>query len=377
MEKRIWKKLGIETSLLGFGAMRLPVTPDGKIDEALAEKMIYKAIASGVNYIDTAYPYHNRDSEPFVGKVLNKYKRDSYYLATKLPQWLINSLDDAKRLFNEQLNRLDKEYIDFYLIHALNGPAFDKMVSLGVVTYLEELKAQGKIKYLGFSFHSTYEDFEHIITYRDWDFCQIQYNYMDTEEQAGDRGVALAEKLGIPLVIMEPVRGGSLAVLSPDLEQKLKTLNPAATPSSYALRWVGGHTNVKVILSGMSTMAQVEDNLHTFEHFQPLSAQETAVIDQIRDTMKARIGNGCTSCRYCMPCPFGVDIPANFKAWNQYRMFQNYNAVKYEWEQVIKPENKPDACTKCGTCETLCPQHLSIPDDLEKVLAELSNPKTL
>jgi uncharacterized protein len=375
MEKRKFEKLGIQTSLLGFGAMRLPVTADGKIDEPLAEKMIDKAIAAGVNYIDTAYPYHNRESEPFVGKVLNKYARDSYYLATKLPQWFVNSLDDAKRIFNEQLARLDKEYVDFYLIHALNGPAFDKMVSLGVVTYLEELKAQGKIKFLGFSFHSTYEDFEHILTYRDWDFCQIQYNYMDTEEQAGDRGYALAEKLGIPLVIMEPVKGGALAVLSPDLDQKLKTLNPTATPSSYAFRWVGSHPNVKVILSGMTSMEQVEDNLHTFEHFKPLSDSERSVLKEIRSIMESRNGNGCTGCRYCMPCPSGVDIPACFKAWNKYRMYQNYMSVQFEWEHVIKAENKPDACIQCGTCETLCPQHLNIREDLEKVQAELSTPK--
>lgn len=371
MEKRSFEKLGITTSLLGFGTMRMPLTTEGKIDEPLAEQMIDRAIAAGVNYIDTAYPYHNGDSEPFTGKVLNKYARDSYYLATKLPHWLINSLDDAKRIFEEQLKRLDKEYIDFYLMHAMNYEAFDKMVKLGVVKYLEELKEEGKIKYLGFSFHSIYEEFEKMIKFLDWDFCQIQYNYMDTEEQAGDKGYELAEKLGIPLIIMEPVKGGALAVLSPDLDIKLKDIDSKATPSSFALRWVGSHSNVKVILSGMSTMDQVEDNLDTFGDFRPLSEREKDVLKEISDIMKSRIGNGCTGCGYCMPCPFGVDIPKCFKIWNQYRMFQNYDAIKNSWEKFTKPESKPEYCTECGKCEKLCPQHLEIRKDLKSVKNEL------
>ena len=192
MEMRKMEKLGIETSLLGFGCMRFPVTKDGKIDEPEAEKMIDKAIAAGVNYIDTAYPYHNGDSEPFVGKVLKKYDRDSFYLATKLPAWLVNKVEDVDHYLNEQLERLQTDHIDFYLIHNMGRDGWHKMVELGGVKRLEELQAEGKIRNLGFSFHDSYEAFEEILTAREWDFCQIQFNYMDTEEQAGLKGYELA-----------------------------------------------------------------------------------------------------------------------------------------------------------------------------------------
>ena len=191
MEKRQLEKLGIETSLLGFGCMRFPVMPDGKIDEPEAEKMMDRAIGAGVNYIDTAYPYHNGDSEPFVGKVLKKYDRSSLYLATKLPLWQVNTLEDVDRIFAEQLNRLQTDYIDFYLMHAVNKERFDVMAQIGCIQKLEELKEQGQIRYLGFSFHDSYEVFEEILNYRDWDFCQIQLNYMDTQVQAGLKGYHL------------------------------------------------------------------------------------------------------------------------------------------------------------------------------------------
>ena len=207
VDKRSMPKLGIETSLLGFGCMRFPTSPDGAIIEDRAEKMIDEAISAGVNYIDTAYPYHNGDSEPFVGRVLEKYPRDSYYLATKLPCWQINSVEEAEQLFYSQLERLNKDNVDFYLLHSLSRNTWRKMRDIGVVEFCEKLKAEGKIKYFGFSFHDSYEAFEEILTYRKWDFCQIQLNYMDTEEQAGIKGYKLTEKLGVPLVIMEPVKG--------------------------------------------------------------------------------------------------------------------------------------------------------------------------
>lgn len=212
MEKRKLEKLGIETSLLGFGCMRFPTTPDGKIDEAEAERMMDKAIASGVNYIDTAYPYHNGESEPLVGKVLKKYDRSSFYLATKLPLWAVKSVDDAKRIFEEQLQRLQTDYIDFYLLHAVNKEKWEEMKALGVVDYCAKLKEEGKIRYYGFSFHDDYEVFDEIIRYRDWDFCQIQYNYMDTEEQAGIRAMRWLKAWEYRLLSWSPLRAEALLI---------------------------------------------------------------------------------------------------------------------------------------------------------------------
>lgn len=376
MEKRKLEKIGIETSLLGFGCMRFPITADGKIDEPLAEKMMDRAIAAGVNYIDTAYPYHDGASETFVGKVLKKYDRSNFYLATKLPCWKVNKLEDVEPIFREQLAKLQTDYIDFYLLHALDKERFHKMVELGCVEKLEELKAQGKIKYLGFSFHDSYDVFEEIVNYRDWDFCQIQLNYMDANEkeefqQAGMKGYRLTEEKGIPLVIMEPVKGGSLAAFPEDITAKYRALDPDASVASFALRWVGSLSNVKVILSGMSTMEQVEDNIKTFTDFKPLSRKESETIDEIVELINSRIQNGCTGCRYCMPCPAGVDIPRNFRIWNVYHMYRNYNMVKDRWENGLAEENKAKNCIKCGKCEKACPQKLSIREDLARVQDDL------
>lgn len=371
MEMRTFDKLGIQTSLLGFGCMRFPVDAQGKINEPEAERMIDRAIAAGVNYIDTAYPYHNGDSEPFVGKVLKKYERSSFYLATKLPCWNVKTLEDVDRLFNEQLSRLQTDYIDFYLMHAMNGELFSRMEKLGVVKRLEELKAEGKIRNLGFSFHDSFEAFEKIITYRDWDFCQIQLNYMDTKDGPGMRGYELAEKLGIPLVIMEPIKGGSLACFAEDIAEVFRTMDKDASIASFALRWVGSLPNVKVILSGMSAMDQVEDNLATFENFEPLSEQEKETIEGIVALINSRVQNGCTGCRYCMPCPAGVDIPGNFSAWNTYHMYQNYNVVRWNWENQLGESKQAKNCIQCGKCEQACPQKLSIREDLKKVQADL------
>ena len=371
MEKRRMEGLGLETSLLGFGCMRFPTTADGKIDEAEAQAMLDRAIAEGVNYIDTAYPYHNGESEPFVGRALQKYDRRSFYLATKLPAWLVKSREDAERYFEEQLRRLQTDYIDFYLLHAMSGESYRKMVELGVVAYCEKLKEEGRIRYFGFSFHDSYEAFAEILGSRDWDFCQIQLNYMDAEEQAGMRGYRLAEEKGVPLVIMEPVKGGSLAVFADDITEKLRALDHEASTASFALRWVGSLPNVKVILSGMSTMEQVEDNLKTFSEFKPLSGREASVIEEIVDMIKGRVQNGCTGCRYCMPCPAGVNIPECFSVWNTYHMYQNYNMVKWKWENGIGEAAQAKNCIKCGKCEALCPQKLSIREDLARAQADL------
>ncbi len=240
MEYRKMENLGISTSLLGFGCMRFPTNTDGSINEEEALAMIDRAYQAGVTYFDTAYPYHNGRSEVVTGKALARYPRDSYYLATKLPVWAVKTIDDVERIFQEQLQRLEKEYVDFYLMHALDSERWKGVKELDILGYCEKLRAEGKIKYIGFSFHDDYEVFEEIITSYKWDFCQIQLNYMDKDTQATLKGVALAEKLGIPLVVMEPVKGGSLARLPHDgIDELLKAARPDASTSSWALRYVG------------------------------------------------------------------------------------------------------------------------------------------
>lgn len=369
MEKRCFGKLGIDVSLLGFGCMRFPVKENGEINEELSMKMLKKAYDSGVNYFDTAWPYHDGKSEPLLGKFLDTVPRDSYYLATKLPLWFVNSVDDAKNIFEQQLKRLNKDYIDFYLMHACNREVFNKMVDLGVVKFCEELKEQGKIKYLGFSFHDSYEAFKEIIEYRDWDFCQIQYNYMDVNEQAGDKGYELAEKLGIPLVIMEPVKGGLLASLPEDARALFSDKNKS--DASYALRFVASHKNVKVVLSGMSSEEQVDDNLSTFNNFKAFSDDEMTMFEKIRNLLNNKVKNGCTGCRYCMPCPKGVNIPRNFKVWNTYGMYGNKDNLKREYKGLMQAAQGASQCVKCGACEAKCPQKISIRNDLAMCLKEM------
>ncbi len=372
MEYRRMEKLGIDTSLLGFGCMRFPTNADGSINEEEALAMIDRAYQAGVTYFDTAYPYHGGKSEGVTGKALSRYSRDSYYLATKLPVWMVETASDVERIFGEQLDRLQKEYVDFYLLHALGRERWKYVKEHGLMEACEKLRADGKIKYLGFSFHDNYEAFEEILTSYQWDFCQIQLNYMDRDTQATLKGVALAEKLGIPMVVMEPVKGGSLAKLPSDgIDELFKKARPEASTSSWALRYAAGFDNVKVVLSGMSTMEQVEDNLSTFSDYEPLSDAERDIIDRVADLLRARVQNGCTGCRYCMPCPAGVDIPRCFSIWNQYHIYENVNEARWNWTKTMDAAQKASNCIKCGKCEQVCPQHIAIREDLARLQAEL------
>lgn len=369
MEKRIFEKLGIETSLLGFGCMRFPLNDDGKIDEVEAEQMLDLAIQNGVTYIDTAYPYHDGESEPFVGKVLKKYDRESFRLATKLPIWKINSQEEAREIFESQLSRLGVDYVDFYLLHALDAEKWKKVLEFHIIDLCEELRSEGKIKNLGFSFHDEFPVFEEIIKYHYWDFCQLQLNYMDMGIQAGQKGVELANELGIPLVVMEPIKGGSLANLPDDVTKLFHDYNQEATLASWALRFVGTLPGVKVILSGMSTLDQVQDNLKTFQNYQNLNEEEQALVEKVAATLHSRTRNGCTGCAYCMPCPFGVNIPSNFKYWNNCFVYEDEKLFKGKY-QAMADEARASHCQQCGACEKMCPQQLPIREDLKRVVKD-------
>lgn len=365
MEMRKLENLGIETSLLGFGCMRFPTLENDRINEEESERLLTEALDAGVNYFDTAWVYHGGESESFIGKVLKKYPRDSFYLATKLPNWEVHAKEDAARIFEKQLERLQTDYIDFYLLHGMGRDSFDRMIKVGALDYCLDLQKQGKIKYLGFSFHDDYDAFEYIINYRDWDFCQIQLNYMDTEDQAGIKGYELATERGIPVIIMEPVKGGSLANLPEGIGSVFTEIDRNASIASWAFRFVGSLDNVKVILSGMSNMEQVKDNISIFDSLKPLEKMEEGAIEKVKAALLKRVKNGCTSCRYCMPCPAGVNIPENFTVWNQYHIYKDKGRVSWKWNQGLPENEKPKNCTECGACEEICPQKISIREHLK------------
>ncbi len=370
MEYREMGKTGLTTSLLGYGCMRFPTLENGKIDREEATKLLLKAYDNGVNYFDTAYPYHNGESERFVGDFFETTGlRDKVYLATKLPLWKVNTLEDAKNIFEEQLAHLKTDYIDFFLLHACNRERFDKMVELGVPELLEQYKAEGKIRNLGFSFHDNFDAFKHIIEYRDWDFCQIQLNYMDTDTQAGLKGYELAKEMGVPMVIMEPAKGGSLTTFAPDICKIFSDADASKSVASWAFRWVGSLDNVKVVLSGMTAMDQLDDNLKTFGNFEPLSEAEKAVVAQVVETVRSRVNVGCTGCAYCQPCPAGVAIPRIFRVWNEYAMYNNAGHIKWAYTKEIPDDAKVSNCIECGACESQCPQNLPIRDKLKEAEA--------
>lgn len=364
MEKRTLEKIGAKVSLLGFGCMRFP-SNNGEINMEKVQAMVDRAYESGVNYYDTAYVYGGGDSEKAIGRALSKYSRESFYFADKLPVWEAQSADDLEKIFNTSLKRLGTEYIDFYLLHSMDKGNWDRAGKLKVIDFCLKKKAEGKIRYLGFSFHDTPEVFKKIADAFDWDFVQIQLNYYDWKKQRANELYKIIEKKGLSCIVMEPVRGGGLA--SPTKEvQNVSAVGGQGSPSSLALRFCASLPRVKVILSGMSDISQVDDNLKTLSEFKPLTDADYKNIERNIEAIDSKPIVKCTACRYCMPCPSGVDIPLCFKTYNEYVKFENKAALEWQINNDLK-KSGPEKCVKCGACMKKCPQHLKIPDELLKL----------
>lgn len=363
-----YRKINNNTvSLLGMGCMRLPlVSGSEEIDYEHTAKMIDLAIKSGINYFDTAYPYHNKQSEIVIGDILSKYPRDSFYLADKMPSWELKTLEDAKRIFNEQLQKCKVEYFDFYLCHAMNIGYHKLYKELGVYEYLDSLRKEGKIKNLGFSYHDPAQNIIPISDELDWDFAQIQLNYLDYEMQDAKKQYEELTKRGISVVVMEPVRGGVLANVTPEAEQLFKSVEPDRSIASWALRYVAHFPNVKVILSGMSNLEQLTDNINTFTDYKELSVSDLEVVEKCK---KLILGNDfipCTGCRYCMPCPFGVNIPRIFALFNNYGIHKDKAKFVSQIEK-LNPSELPNNCISCGKCVKACPQSIKVYEQLAKI----------
>ncbi|MBI9010523.1 MAG: aldo/keto reductase [Tenericutes bacterium] len=373
MNKRILGKRNPgEVSILGFGCMRFQTIDNdyGRINEAVSMEQIRYAIDHGLNYLDTAWPYHNETSEGFVAKVLEDGYREKVYIADKLPSWLIKTREDMDKFLDEQLKRLNVEYIDYYLLHALNKNSWANLVENNVFDFIEKALASGKIKNIGFSFHDSYEAFEEIILAFDWDFCQIQFNFYDLEYQAGLKGLKLAASKDIGVIVMEPLRGGRLANNVPDeIKEIYKSSGHVHSPAGWALRYVWNYPEVKLVLSGMNELEHIKDNLEEASNTlaNSLTDVEELTIQKVNVFYKARIQVDCTDCKYCMPCPFGINIPQNFAMYNSAHVFDAYDRYKGLYYSQLKPEQMADMCQQCGECISKCPQNIQIIDELVNV----------
>lgn len=369
MKYRQFGRLDWKVSALGFGCLRLPTT-NGKenIDEVEAARMLRYAIDHGVNYVDTAYPYHGGNSEPFLGRALQDGYRDRVRVATKLPSPRVEAWGDFDRYLNEQLERLQTDHIDFYLLHGLRKDWWHKLRDLGVLEWGEEAQRDGRIVHLGFSFHDEYEVFEEIVDAYDWTFCQIQYNYMDVDTQAGTKGLKYAASKGLAVVIMEPLLGGRLVEPPERVKAVWNDASVSRTPVDWALQWLWNKPEVSVVLSGMSTMKQVKENVASAEAsgIDSLTDAELAMVDGVREVYESLCPIPCTQCGYCMPCPQGVDIPRNFEIYNDGVMYDKPDRAR-RYYRSLDEEKHADACVACLECEDACPQRIPISEWMVRV----------
>jgi predicted aldo/keto reductase-like oxidoreductase len=379
MKYRKFGSLDWEVSVLGFGAMRLPVINEeqANVDEPEAIRMIRHALDNGVNYIDTAYLYHVGNSEKVVGKALRDGYREKVRVATKLPAQMIKEAEDFDRILNEQLQRLETDKIDFYLLHGLNKDSWHKVRDFGVLNWAEKQMAKGYFDRLGFSFHDEYDVFKEIVdTYDNWVLAQVLYNFMDVNTQAGRKGVAYAAGKGLAVVVMEPLRGGLLAKKPPEpVASEWAKSSRRFQPVEWAFHWVWDQPEITLALSGMSAMEQVVQNLAIADTAQAgiLTAEDQAIIDRVRRAYRSLRPIKCSDCKYCLPCPNNVDIPAIFQIYDDAVMYHDTRVGQFRYNGPfgLNQDQRADKCTECGECLEKCPQHIEIPDWLKKVHAEL------
>ena len=365
---------GTQVSLLGFGCMRLPRLYEDRqdIDAKAAQEMIDYAIAQGINYFDTAWPYHQGMSEPFLGEALSKHPRDSFFLASKLPTWDINCAEDVDRIFNQQLERCRVDHFDFYLIHNFVAEYFEREENCRIYQKLLKKKRAGQIRYLGFSFHDVPKVLEQVADKYAWDFAQIQLNYLDWELQNAKRQYEILESRSIPVIVMEPVRGGALASLSEPALKLLHEANPEQSPASWALRFAASFPGVLTVLSGMSDFAQVKENIQTMSAPSPLTEADRELLERVCTAYLSAGTIPCTGCRYCMDCPAGVDIPKVFAIYNQYCIFHQQLAFERTYG-YLTDRQKASACVDCKSCVPRCPQGIDIPARLREVADAIAN----
>jgi len=372
MQRRKFGFHDFEVSALGFGCMRLPVIDDqpDKIDEEKTAEMIYYAVDNGVDYVDTAYSYHREQCEVVLGRILKGGYRDRVKLATKCPTWLIENPEDFDKYLDIQLSRLQTDRIDMYLMHTLNKDRWNNILKNDVFSFMERAKQDGRIRYAGFSFHDDVDTFKTIVDAYDWDFCQIQYNYMDEEFQAGTEGLKYAAAKNLAVVIMEPLRGGRLVKNIPaEVQEIMDRSGKVRTPADWALRWIWNHPEVTVVLSGMGKLSEVKQNIETARTALPnsLTQEELDLFEEIKASYRKRIKVDCTACEYCLPCPQEIVIPELFDYYNDAYMYNTLDsfATRYDW--IAENWGNPENCVECGECEAACPQNLPIREHLKQI----------
>lgn len=366
---------GNQISVLGYGCMRF-TKKGNSIDIDKAEKEVMAAIKAGVNYLDTAYVYSG--NEVAVGEIISRnHCREDVYIATKLPHYLIKSIDGVEKMFQEELKRLKTDYIDYYLMHMLTDiPTWEKLKKLGITEWIEEKMASGQIRNIGFSYHGNSDMFIKLVDAYDWDFCQIQYNYMDEHSQAGVEGLKYANAAGLPVIIMEPLRGGRLVNLLPESAKELFINDKQKrTPAELALKWLYNQPEVTCVLSGMNSLEMVEQNIKTANESMAgcLTAEDQALIEQVKAEIEKKVKVGCTGCGYCMPCPKGVDIPGTFRCYNA-MYSEGKSSGRRDYLQCTafrKDTSSASQCIQCGKCESHCPQHIEIRKELKNASREL------